>query len=158
MNAATDMPGILFHSLHRAHQKAVQAELNAAGLDDLGSPPMLFLIRHWSERGKLATQRELADALHIAPATVAVSLRSLERGGYVEKRADPEDQRCRRIAITAKGTQAVERCFTIFGVVDRRMFAGFTAEEQGQLEEYLCRMLRNLRGSGPVQVPEKEES
>ena len=101
------MPGILFHALHRAHQKRAQAQLNAGGLEDLGSPPMLFLIRHWSEQGKLASQKELADALHVTPATVAMSLKSLERSGYVEKRGDPSDQRCKRIAITPKGSRAL---------------------------------------------------
>lgn len=141
------MPGILFHSLHRAHQKRAQAQLNAGGLEDLGSPPMLFLIRHWSEQGKLASQKELADALHVTPATVAMSLKSLERSGYVEKRGDPSDQRCKRIAITPKGSRAVEQCFTILGQVDEQMFDGFSPEEQEQLNSYHRRMLRNLRGS-----------
>lgn len=142
-----NMPGILFHSLHRAHQKQTQTQLNAGGLEDLGSPPMLFLLRHWSERGKLASQKELADALHVTPATVAMSLKSLERSGYVEKRGDPSDQRCKRIAITPKGLRAVEQCFTILRRVDEQMFDGFSPEEQEQLNSYHRRMLRNLRGS-----------
>ena len=149
MKPMRKMPSILFHSLHRAHQNKVQAQLNAGGLEDLGSPPMLFLIHHWNEQGKLASQKELADALHIAPATVAMSLKSLERGGYVEKRADPTDQRCKRIAITPKGIQAVKRCFTIFDQVDELMFAGFSEEEQRQINQYHRRMLCNLRGGDP---------
>ena len=98
------MPGILFHALHRAHQKRAQAQLNAGGLEDLGSPPMLFLIRHWSEQGKLASQKELADALHVTPATVAMSLKSLERSGYVEKRGDQLNSYHRRMLRNLRGS------------------------------------------------------
>ena len=92
----------------RSFFATLQAELTAHGLDDLGSPPILFVIRDWEKTGRLASQKELADALHISPATMAVSLKSLERGGYVEKRGDPADQRCKRVAITEKGRETME--------------------------------------------------
>lgn len=39
-----NMPGMLFHALHRAHMNAVQAELHSRGLSDLGSPLILFIL------------------------------------------------------------------------------------------------------------------
>lgn len=148
MKSGRPLPGMLFHALHRAHQKAVQARMSAAGLDDLGAPPLLFLLRRRSEEGRAVSQRELADDLHISPATAAVSLKSLERGGYVEKHPDPEDQRCKRVTITTKGIRAVEQCFTIFKQVDGLMFTGFSREEYRQLNQYHQRMLCNLWGPG----------
>ena len=149
--SARTTSSILFHALHRAHQKTLQAELSAHGLDDLGSPPILFVIRDWEKKGRLASQKELADALHISPATMAVSLKSLERGGYVEKRGDPADQRCKRVAITEKGRRALEACSASFDQVDARMFAGFSAEERRQLGEYHQRMLHNLLGDADLE-------
>ncbi len=138
------IPGILFHILHRAHVNAVQTELHARGLSDLGSPLILFILQHHGEGGAIASQRELAQALHVSPATVAMSLKSLERLGYVAKRADENDARRNRITITEKGTLAVERCLAVFQEVDRRMMSGLSPRERGDLDRLLRKMLDNL--------------
>lgn len=149
------VPGILFHSLHRAHHNAIKTELIASGLEDLGSPMLLFILERQGEDGEIPAQKELADMLRVSPATVAVSLKSLERSGYVEKRADPTDQRCKRVTITPKGIRAVETCYAVFKHVEERMFEGFCEEECRQLNDYHWKMLCNLRGDqGPkVEYP-----
>lgn len=149
MGTRAPIPGMLFHTLHRAHRNQVRAELARRGLDDLGSPMILFLLRSRGGGGRTLTQREVAEALRISPATVANALKSLERGGYVDRREDPCDQRCKRIALTEKGGWAVEECILAAKEIDARMFAGFTAEEQARLDEFHCRMLDNLMGTGP---------
>lgn len=139
-----EMPGMLFHALHRAHRNAVQAELSAQGLADLGSPMILLILQHRGTGGEIASQRELAQSLRVSPATIATSLKSLERLGYVEKRADDRDARCKRIAITEKGIGAVQRCFDVFHAVDRQMMKGFTQREQDELDRLHHKMLDNL--------------
>lgn len=94
-------------------------------------------------------QRELSDALRVSPATVAVSLKSLERGGYIEKRPVAGDQRRKAVRLTAKGEAAVQRCFQVFHHVDETMFQGFTPEEREQVIAFHMRMLKNLRGEFP---------
>lgn len=150
MKTRPPIPGMLFHTLHRAHRNQIQAELSQRGLDDLGSPMILFLLRRRGNNGPLMAQREIAEALHISTATVANALKSLERGGYVDRREDLSDQRCKRIALTDKGDRAVEDCMAAMRKIDEQMFAGFTAEEQEQLSAYLFRMLDNLMGTGPT--------
>ena len=149
MKSGRPLPGMLFHALHRAHHKEVQARMNAVGLDDLGAPPLLFLLRRRSEEGRAVSQRELADDLHISPATAAVSLKSLEREGYVEKLADETDQRRKAVRLTPKGEAAIQRCVQVFEAVDQSMFEGFRPEETRQACGYLMRMLHNLRGDLP---------
>ena len=148
MEMRENMPGILFQSVERARKQAIQTELSRRGLGTLGQPMILFLLKDKGREGRIAAQKELSDAMHVSPATVAVSLKSLERGGYVEKHPDPEDQRCKRVTITPKGIRAVEQCFTIFNQVDELMFAGFSKEEYRQLNRYHQRMLCNLWGPG----------
>jgi len=146
MERKTEASGMLFHSLNRAFHNALQAEMAAAGLGDFGSPPILLFLLERHCGGKPPAQRELAEQLHISPAAVAMSLKSLERGGYIEKRMDPEDQRCKRVSITEKGSQALATCFQVSARVEERMFDGFTPEECRQLADYHWKMLRNLRG------------
>lgn len=144
-----NMPGITFQAVARARRQATQVELAAQGLGDLGNPMILFLLHEQGKDGRVAAQRELSDALHVSPASVAVSLKSLEREGYVEKLSDETDQRRKAIRLTPKGESAVHRCLMVFKAVDRRMFHGFTEEETEQISAYHIRMLRNLRGEHP---------
>lgn len=153
-----NMTGILFQSTARARAQSTQAELARQGLGDLGNPMILFLLSQQGRDGRVSSQRELADALHVSPATVAVSLRSLERGGYVEKRCDPEDQRRKSVVLTPKGEGAFHRCLMIFELVDRKMLDGFTDRERELLGCYLARMIQNLRGEYPVDLPFGKEN
>ena len=140
------MPHMLFHlhALHRAHVNAVQAELNARGVSGLGSPMILFILHNYGNRGEIASQRELAQALRVSPATIATSLKSLERLGYVEKHLDDLDNRRNRVAITEAGRQALQQCFAAFQEVNRRMMEGLTPEEQQDLNRLHRKMLDNL--------------
>jgi DNA-binding MarR family transcriptional regulator len=138
------MPGVLFHALHRAHVNAVQTELHRRGLSDLGSPLILYILEHHGDHGEIASQRELAQTLRVSQATIATSLKSLERLGYVEKRADDRDNRRNRIAITEKGAAAVKQCLEVFRQVDLRMLEGFTPLEQEELERLHGKVLKNL--------------
>ncbi len=69
------------------------------------------------------SQRELADQLHIERATLTVMVQKLEKGGFIERRPDPDDQRILRLYPTPKGCESdhetheacrafVEHCFT----------------------------------------------
>ena len=54
-----EMPGILFHALHRSHVNAVQTELHERGLTDLGSPLILFILDHHGDHGEIAASGSL---------------------------------------------------------------------------------------------------
>lgn len=51
------------------------------------------------------TQRELAEALHIAPATLTTMLQRMERDGVIERHADVNDQRLTRVTLTDAGRE-----------------------------------------------------
>ncbi len=148
MHPHLEFPGILFHHTHQARRAAIQSTLAAHGLGDLGSPMILLLLVRREEGGGFS-QRALADALHVSPATIAVSLKSLVRSGYVEKQEDPEDGRRNLISITPKGRAVVEICFHVFQTVDQAMFAGFSREEVDTLSRLHRKMLDNLHDRFP---------
>ena len=149
MEMRENMPGILFQSVERSRKQAIQTELSRRGLGTLGQPMILFLLKDKGREGRIAAQKELSDAMHVSPATVAVSLKSLEREGYVEKLADETDQRRKAVRLTPKGEAAIQRCVQVFEAVDQSMFEGFRPEETRQACGYLMRMLHNLRGDLP---------
>ena len=135
----------LFHALMRAHFNAQMAGLSQRGLPNLGSPKILFALMKLSEEGAPApSQKELADLLRISPATIANSLRSLERSGFVTRVADETDSRRNRIFISEKGLSSMRTIREAFDAVDDYMFHGFTQEERDQVYELHNRMLQNL--------------
>ena len=104
--------GVLERQLHQARQNAIQAELAAAGLQEIGHPMLLCVLGVTGERRPgtpVRTQRELARLLHVSPAAVTTSLKSLERKGYILREPGDGDARCNRVLLTEKGQQALEK-------------------------------------------------
>lgn len=137
---------LLSRSLHQAHKAAIQAELHAAGLEEVGHPMLLTILESTGADGgqPCPAQRELAELLCISPAAVANSLKSLERSGYVHREPGQKDARRNRVLLTSKGAAAVEGCRQVFRRVSERMMAGFSPEELAQLAQFQRRMLHNL--------------
>ena len=137
---------LLARSLSNAHRSAVQAELNAAGLEKMGHPMLVSILQSADEdpEGQFQAQRELADLLHVSPPAIANSLKCLERDGYVRREPWPEDARRNRVILTEKGAEAVEGCRAVFLRVSARMMDGFTPEELEQLAQFQRRILDNL--------------
>lgn len=144
----TNSTGMVFHALFRAHHSSALAKLASHGLGDIGSPRLLLELRRCREQGSTPSQRELADLLHVTPATIATSLKSLERNGYVQRHTDPADSRRNLISITRKGLDALMDSHRIFLGIDQAMLSGFSEEEVGQMNQYLLRMLKNLYAIG----------
>ena len=139
--------GVLERQLHQARQGAIQAELTAAGLQEVGHPMLLCVLGITGEQhpdAPVRTQRELARLLHVSPAAVTTSLQSLERKGYILREPGDGDARCNRVLLTDKGRQAVMDCLACLQRVSRRMYAGFTTEEQAIMRSFYLRMLDNL--------------
>lgn len=139
-------PSALFHGLHHAHKRRVMEEQAGRGVGELGSPMLLLSLFYAETAGEQWSQRDVARTMRISPATVAVSLKTLERDGYVKRSADERDQRRNRVELTEKGRQAVEKCGESLRAVDERMLSGFTPEEKAQLTGFFTRMIDNLGG------------
>ena len=144
--------GLLEHQLHLARQNAIQTELAAAGLQEVGHPMLMCILHTAGARGADGqTQRELAQLLHVSPAAVATSLKSLEKKGYICREPEPGDARRNRVTLTDKGFACLQR-------VTRRAFTGLSNEEQAVLRGFYLRMLDNLRGNSRPHSTPKEES
>lgn len=90
------------------------------------------------------SQNELATVLEISPAAVAVSLRKLEKGGYITREMKADDRRSNQVAITEKGNQLICKSIRLFGEVEQGMFAGFNDKELQQFYELLQKAYSNL--------------
>lgn len=94
------------------------------------------------------SQKEIAAHMKISTATVAVSLKKLEKGGYIEKIVDENDNRLNKIVLTDKAKSIVEYSKRMFDEIDENMMKGFSDKEKEQLIEYLERIEGNLKNEG----------
>ncbi|MEY8338747.1 MarR family winged helix-turn-helix transcriptional regulator [Lachnospiraceae bacterium 62-35] len=101
------------------------------------------------------SQKDIACRHHVSTATIAVSLKKLEKGGYIIREADKEDNRYNHISITPKGGAVIEESRHIFLEVENTIFAGFSLDEVSQFEGYLERMKKNLLNA--VSITDKKE-
>ena len=161
MPIPSDQLELLSQQINHAHRSAVSEELSRRGLSEIGHPMLMSVMKGYcAPQSDCLAQRELAAMLHISPAAVANSLKSLERGGYVRREPGQKDARRNRVMLTDKGRAAVEGCQAAFQAVSERMLAGFTREERDQLLALRRRMLENLRRPCASDAPQvkKEES
>ncbi len=92
------------------------------------------------QRGPLR-MGELAEAMHITPASTTRAVGCLVDKGFVERVRDEEDQRSIVVMATMEGRER-------YGEISRRIqqglteiLADFSAEEQAQLADYLERFV-----------------
>ena len=132
---------LLSRRLTQAHRAAIQAELFAAGLEEVNHPMLVSLLQCAEEDpASCQAQRDLAQQLYVSPAAVANSLKGLERSGYIRRKPWRDDARCNQVFLTEKGREAFRR-------VSQTMLHGFSPEEQSLLLSFERRMLQNLTRS-----------
>jgi len=85
-------------------QRRMLETLHEHGFDDLDAAH-LNVFQYPGPQG--ARPSELAARLRISKQALNYLLGQLERLGYVERRADPEDRRSKRVALTARGIAAI---------------------------------------------------
>lgn len=133
----------LFHAFHRMHHDCMRRELERRGLQDVGNPAILFILRNHTG-GKPVTQRQIADMLGVSPPTVAVSVKRMERAGLIHKQTHDSDMRKNCISLTDKGKAVTDESIAVGRDIYQTIFSNFTETEIEVLREYYIRMIGNL--------------
>lgn len=107
-----------------------------------GQDEILFLIMH--KEGLKPS--EIAKYLHTSLASISVSLKRLEKQGFIEKRNDENDARISHIYINEKGRTALRNIHEKLFDNHKRMLIGFSEEDVKQLRIYLDRIIFNATG------------
>ena len=85
-------------TLNVTHRYRVGKAASSLGLY-FGQPSILEFIL----QNNNCTQKELAEHLHISPASVATTLKRMEKSGFIERIEDKSDTRKKRLTVTEKG-------------------------------------------------------
>lgn len=110
-----------------------------------GQPPVIDYL----EQHGVSTQKELSNAIGVSAASIAVSIKRMQKSGIVEKVNDENDLRCNRITLTKKGKEQLRIIHECFDNIDAKMFRGFSEKELADCESYLDRIIKNLQPDIP---------
>lgn len=142
-------PKTLTHQIVKAylklghlHRDILDKEVRRTGVYRSQHRILMYLFEHPD-----ASQKDVAKFLEVSTATVAVTLKKLEKAGYIRRVVDPADNRCNRICLTAKGEEIVTYSHEIFYRVEEDMFREFSEEEKRRLNEYFARICKNLENA-----------
>lgn len=91
------------------------------------------------------SQKQLAAALDIRPASLTDLLEKLERDQLVERTRDTKDRRVTRVQITDRGKQMVQQNLKVRHQVEQVMFGALTPAEVQSLGAILNKMTTSLR-------------
>ena len=129
-----DLMAALVGVFHKEYEEAAAARsLTGAQAKVLG------LLR----RGPMP-MRQIAQTLSCEPSNITGIVDRLESRGLVERQADPDDRRVKRVAATESGSTATKELRASLNFA-REPLAALSAEERIQLRDLLRRMLDQAR-------------
>lgn len=141
-----------YMGINRLHRMVLERQLNKTGV----YRSQHQLLMHIADNPN-TSQKDLAAMHHVSTATVAVSLKKLENGGYIRRVVSQDDNRYNQICITEKGKAVVEGSIAYFQKLETQMYEGFKPEELEALQGFLDRIYHNLNGLLPETEREEEE-
>jgi DNA-binding MarR family transcriptional regulator len=106
-----------------------------------GQAILLMILSH--EDGM--SHSEIAAKLQISPAAATKVIKRMEQAGYLQRRADPDDERVSRVYLQDKGRAVIAEIDRAFGELDRAMFDGLLESDLEQFRNLLTHMQANLQ-------------
>lgn len=121
------------------HRRVMQNYLEVTGVYH-SQHRLLMVIAH----NPHASQIEIAKIMDVTPVTISISLKKLEKGGYIIREVGEEDNRFHKIILTEKGNKVVEQSKGIFRYAEQLLLNDFTEEEKIQLYNLLKKLDDNI--------------
>ena len=96
------------------------------------------------ERVGCATVSQIAEEMRTTSATASVSIKRLEKAGFVEKRSSESDARITKIYLTDKALAVTQRIKAKMDEAEESLPQGLTQEEKYLLSDLLDKVVNNI--------------
>ncbi|MEY8837614.1 MarR family winged helix-turn-helix transcriptional regulator [Cribrihabitans sp. XS_ASV171] len=137
-----DSMGFLANHMARLFASALHRALAPLGL---APAQFMVLLELWEKDGR--TQSDLVGALDVEQATMANTLKRMERDGLIARRASETDARSRVVVLTDKARALEQRAKAEAARVNAAAFEGMDAPEQEALRAQIRAVIANLRSA-----------
>lgn len=115
---------------------------DAALADAGGSLPVWLVLLNLKAR-RVASQRQLAEAVGVGEATLTHHLNAMDAAGLVVRSRDPANRRVHLVELTEEGEAAFVRLRTAAAAFDRGLRRGLAESELAGFAEVLARLAAN---------------
>ena len=132
--------GLVFQHVARQRVRALDTLLAPHGL----TSAQVYVL-NWLLRKDGLTQIELARLLDIGTVAVSGMIDRLETADWVERRADENDRRSKRVFLKSSASSKAHVLSEAAARVNEMSFAGFSTDEVDKLLSLMRRVRRNLR-------------
>ena len=133
--------GFLIHDVSRLRRTVIDKSLKPLGITRSQWWVLSNLSRNSSHE---MVQTELANVLDIGKVALGGLLDRLEASGYIERKADPTDRRAKRIVMTEKGEEVLEKMQEQARDLNRDTLRDITEQEISLTEDIMHRMKKRL--------------
>jgi DNA-binding MarR family transcriptional regulator len=144
-----DLTAYLPYLLNRAGFAATTAFTDALAEVSLTVPGWRVLVVLL--RGDRLRVGELADRTSIEFSTLSRLIDALQRRGLVARKPAKDDARVVHVSLTARGRAVTRQLLPEAVALERRMIAGMSAAEVGDLRRLLEKLYENIRGEEATQ-------
>lgn len=135
---------VLFNRVRRVFFSELEKRLKVAGYSDLAPAAARALVPISTER--TISLSVLAAELGLHKATVTSLAKRLEKGGYVQRKADKSDGRIFYLELTERGSRAVRLVESALADLSNKAFLSASTEDIATLRRTLFRIITNLGG------------
>ncbi len=132
--------GMIMWLCHR-HRQRVSERMEQIGIGG-GAGPILMTLGCCGEMN----QKELAEKVHVSPATVSQTLKPLVKAGLIERKSDEKDARVFRLRLTQEGENKRKEAIEVFSRLDLDLLGPLSEEEQIVLTSLLHKMEAHMKG------------
>ncbi|HKR91327.1 MarR family transcriptional regulator [Novosphingobium sp.] len=113
---------------------------------EIGVTRPQWLVLSVLQRHEGIKQGGLAEILEVEPITAGRMIGRMQEAGLVERREDSTDRRARRLYLTDRGREIIERLQPLAVETSDEALKGVSAQDKAQLARILEMMLENLTG------------
>ena len=135
--------GFLISQIKHTSDRVSEKALREQGLEDFNGAQGKLLYVLWQTEG--ISSAELADKAGLAPTTLTAMLDRMEQSELVRRVPHETDRRRLRIMLSEKSKQLRSRYDEYSESMTRAYYKGFSETEIREFENFLIRVLDNLR-------------
>jgi len=144
--------GYLIHDVSRLRRVSFDRELSPLGITRSQWWVLAFISRNDG-----LPQTQLANELEVGKVALGSLVDRLESAGFVERIADRNDRRVKRVHLTAKATTLLAEIGPVSETFNRRILAGVSFADMETTARTLHQMKQNLAAGGHASAFDDED-
>jgi DNA-binding MarR family transcriptional regulator len=133
---------LLVRVIYQHHSQAIESALRAAGFNDV-APSAGNVFPFIRPEG--ITISALAELAGVRKQTMAQAVQQRERGGYIERRDNPDDHRSRLVFLTERGRSVTPVTHAAAAAVEQQWAGLIGTDELEHLRQQLRSLLEKIR-------------